>query len=217
MKSDNKAVQTCPSHWNGSLPRKEDVKRLRKLTAPHVESYDYFLEEGLSRGVKAIEPAEFAIVEPQKLRNEPESVDLSELSSVKFWIENARIGKPIKAFSGGRSKENLLPRECRERGMMYSGPLRAMFCYQIIKRRNGVEFPQPVTRLPKEFGDLPVMVGSKACHLHNTTPKQLNVLNEEVSCNGCDGLCLFWTFWLIICLALAAHAHRSTRQEATLL
>lgn len=188
MKSNKKGVQTCPSHWSSSLPRKEDVERLRKLTAPHVESFNYFLEEGLSRGINAIEPAEFAIVEPQKLRDNPESVDLSELDSVKFWVENALVGKPIKGSPGGRTKENLLPRECRERSMMYSGPLRALFCYQIIKRRNGLEFPQQATRIPKEFGDMPIMVGSKACHLHNATPKQLSYLKEEVGGDQCSTL-----------------------------
>lgn len=177
-----KRVQTSPSHWSGSLPRKEDVERLRSLTAPHVESFNYFLEEGLARGIKAIEPAEFAIVDPKKQRDDPSSIELSETTTIKFWVENARVGKPIKAAPGGRTRENLLPRECRERGMMYSGPLRAVFCYQVIKRRNGMENPDPVVRIPKEFGDLPIMVGSKACHLYNATPKQLSVFREEVSC-----------------------------------
>ena len=177
-----KKVQTSPSHWSGSLPRKEDVERLRTLTAPHVESFNYFLEEGLARGIKAIEPAELAIIDPQKQRDDPSSIELSETTTIKFWVENPRVGKPIKGAPGGRTREDLLPRECRERGMMYSGPLRASFCYQVIKRRNGMENPDPVVRMPKEFGDLPVMVGSKACHLHNATPKQLCLFREEVSC-----------------------------------
>lgn len=180
--------QSCPSHWSSDLPRFEDVQRLRSLTSPHVESFDYFLEEGLCRGVKCIEPAEFAIVDPRTLREDPESIDLSETSSVNFWVENPRVGKPIKENSGGQSKGNLLPRECRERGMMYSGPLRATFCYNIIKRRNGTEFPQTTVRLPKEFGDMPIMVGSTACHLHNTTPKQLSKVKEEVRIVPCFSL-----------------------------
>ena len=179
-----KGVQTAPSHWSGSLPRKEDVERLRKLTAPHVESFNYFLEEGLARGVEDIEPSEIDIVDPKRLRDEPDSIDYDEVSTVKFWIENPKVGKPIKSSPGGRTRENLLPRECRERGLKYSGPLKASFCYQIIKRRNGAEFPQQIVRIPKEFGELPIMVGSKACHLHNTSPRQLAKLKEEVSILG---------------------------------
>lgn len=175
-----KYVQTAPSHWSGSLPKKEHVERLRRLTAPHVESFDYFLDEGLARGVKSIEPAELDIIDPTVIRNDRESIDFTEVSTVKFWVENARVGKPIKAAPGGTSGENLLPRECRERGMMYAGPLRANFCFQVIKRRNGADFPQSVVRLPREFGNIPIMVGSKACHLHNTTPERLSKLREEV-------------------------------------
>lgn len=177
---DGKQPQTCPSHWSSSLPRFEDVQRLRYLTAPHVESFDYFLTEGLTQGVKSIEPAELSVLDPRKLRENPESIELSETSSVQFWVENPTIAKPVKANPGGRTKANLLPRECRERGMMYSGTLRATFCYNIIKRRNGAEFPQGTVRIPKEFGDVPIMVGSKACYLHNTTPKQLSKAKEEV-------------------------------------
>ena len=133
------------------------------------------------RGIKALEPAEIDIIDPKRMREDPESIDFGDVETARFWVENPRVGKPIKASPGGRTKENLLPRECRERGMMYSGPMTATFCYQIIKRRNGVEFPEPVVRMPKEFGDLPIMVGSKACHLHNTTPKQLQSFREEVS------------------------------------
>ena len=191
-----KQVQTAPSHWSGSLPKMEHVERLRKLTAPHVESFDYFLDEGLARGVSAIEPAEFDIIDPKVLREKPELVDLSEVSTVKFWIENPKVGKPVKAAPGGRSKEYLLPRECRERGMMYAGPLKATFCYQIIKRRNGNEFPESPVRLAREFGNMPIMVGSKACHLHKATPKQLCEFREEVGL-----FCLWYALSILLFMA----------------
>ena len=187
-----KGVQNVPSHWSGSLPRKEDVERLRNLTAPHVESYDYFLEEGLARGVEAIEPSELDIVDPQKLREDPESIDYDEVSTLKFWVEKAKVGKPIKGSPGGRTRDNLLPRECRERKMKYSGPLKASFCYQIIKRRDGVQYPGQVVRIPRDFGELPIMIGSKACHLHGASPKQLSQLREEVG--GPRMLCRQATF-----------------------
>lgn len=183
--SKMKRVQTSPSHWSASLPRKEDVERLRSLTAPHVESYNYFLEEGLSRGIKSIEPAEFAIIDPQKQREDPDSIELTETTTVKFWVEDAGVDKPVKGNPGGKTRENLFPRECRERSMMYSGPLTAVFCCQVIKRRNGIENPDQVVRIPKEFGDLPIMIGSKACHLQNATPKQLSLFHEEVSSRAC--------------------------------
>lgn len=181
----SKAVQTCPSHTSGSFPTVADVERLRKLTDPHVDSFNYFLEEGLSRGFQSMERAEIALADPTILRDDPASINLSDTPSIQFWVEGVRTAKPVKQAIGGSSRENLLPRECRERSMMYAGTLRGMFCYCIVDRRNGMDFPGPTVRLAKEFGDMPIMVMSKACHLHNSTPKELGGLKEEVSLFRC--------------------------------
>ena len=72
MKTPKKAKlhETCPSFRRGHLPSDEDVKRLRDLTMNHVDSFNYFVEEGLSRGVKDIEPAELDIIDMKKVRDE---------------------------------------------------------------------------------------------------------------------------------------------------
>jgi DNA-directed RNA polymerase I subunit RPA2 len=171
-------VETCPSFRSGHLTTPEDLQRLRTLTAPHVDSFDYFWEQGLARGVQDIEPAEFNIVDPQKLRDNPVQIDWNETSSVEFWVEHAQIAKPAKA--PGERSQKLLPRECRERKLVYAGQISATFCYRMIQRRNGVDFPSRPVRLNKTFGDMPIMVMSKGCHLEGTTPKQLVKLKEEV-------------------------------------
>jgi DNA-directed RNA polymerase I subunit RPA2 len=170
-------VETCPSFRSGHLTTPEDLQRLRTLTAPHVDSFDYFWEQGLARGVQDIEPAEFNIVDPQKLRDNPVQIDWNETSSVEFWVEHAQIAKPAKA--PGERSQKLLPRECRERKLVYAGEISATFCYRMIQRRNGVDFPSRPVRLNKTFGDMPIMVMSKGCHLEGTTPKQLVKLKEE--------------------------------------
>jgi len=176
-------VETCPSfRTSRHVASRRDVERLRAtVSAPHVESFNYFLQVGLERAVFDIEPAELAIVDREKLRKEPETVvHWTETKSVEFWVENATIGKPTKPASSGRSTV-LLPRECRERGLVYSAPLTATFCYKIVQRRNGVEFPGPTYRLhSKRFGDMPVMVMSTGCHLEGMSPKKLVQLKEEV-------------------------------------
>lgn len=180
MKSKQRAKKgsRIPSFRDGHLPAKEDVERLRTLSAPHVDSFNYFLEVGLENGIKDIEPAEFSIVDPQIQRESPESISWDEMSTVKFWIENVKVSKPVKANSG---KSNiLLPRECRERGLMYSGPMTGTFCYTIIQRRNGVEIPSKPFRIAKSFGSMPIMAMSKGCHLEGTTPKELVKMKEEV-------------------------------------
>ena len=180
-KNPSKSVRfdSCPSFRSGHLPAEQDVKKLRQLTAPHVDSFNYFLEAGLSQGIKDIEPAEFDIVDQKVVRENPGSIDLGETSSVKFWVEDVKVGKPLKSSSAGRSSR-LLPRECRERSLMYSGPLTGTFCFNIIQRRNGVQIPGRPVKLQKTFGNMPIMVMSKACHLEGKMPEDLVKLREEV-------------------------------------
>lgn len=172
-----KIRETCPSFSRGHFASDEDVERLRSLTLPHVDSFNYFLDEGLSRGIKDIEPAELDILDMKKLR-EGLNVDLNEVSTVKFWLEDVKVAKPTKA-AGGRSNK-LLPRECRERKIVYAGQIFGKFCYRIIQRRNGVEIPSPATKLAKNFGNMPIMVLSSACHLNGMMAKELIKHREEV-------------------------------------
>ena len=185
----SKEQQTCPSYYNGSLPTIESVHRLRTLTAPHVESYDYFLEHGLSAGIQSLEPAELDLMPPTTNatlstasdRNSSNHHSLQDVSTIQFWVEDVTVAKPMKSFTTTASQKSLFPREARERGCMYSGTMTGTFCYRIIERRNYTTIPNKVVRIPhKSFGDMPIMVLSKACHLHNSTPQQLTKWKEEV-------------------------------------
>ena len=176
--------ETCPSFRRGHLPKEQDVERLRNLTKPHVESFNYFLDEGLAKGIQDIEPAELDLIDPKQLRDDRRSIDWDDIYTIKFWIENVKIGKPTKptTISGNQGKltsNKLLPHECRERSLVYSGQISGSVCYQIIQRRNGIAMDGVTTKIPKTFGKLPIMVGSKLCHLHDLSPKQLIQLRER--------------------------------------
>lgn len=180
MKSPKKKgsgpVETCPSFRSGHLPNTDDVQQLRDLTAPHVDSFNYFLDVGLSQGIQDIEPSELCLADPRKIRDG--SIDWSETPSIQFWVEDVRVSTPVRSDGTGNK---LLPRECRERNLMYAGPMTATFCYTVIERRNGQAFPGKTVRLPKRpFGNVPICVLSKACHLYQMAPKQLVQLKEEV-------------------------------------
>lgn len=178
MKSESSVpVETCPSFRSGHLPCTDDVLRLRELTAPHVDSFDYFLDVGLSQGIRDIEPSELALTDPRKARDTVPNWD--ETPSLHFWMEDVRVSSPVC------DDKPLLPRECRERNLMYAGPMTATFCYTITERRNGQEFPGKIVRLPhRAFGNVPICVLSKACHLHHMEPKQLVHHKEEVRTNA---------------------------------
>ena len=206
-KSDKGRTTTCPSYTPGHLPADEDVLRLRELTTPHVDSFNYFLDVGLSQGVKDIEPAELTLVDRAKLRNaDPDQpFDWGNVPTVQFWVEDVKIGHPVR---GDSSNAKLYPRECRERKLSYGGPMTGTFCYTVIERRNGVAFPGKTVRLPKRnFGNMPLVIMSKACHLEGLMPKHLVKLKEEVrqenislcmlskgvkGCSDCDHPLLFY-------------------------
>jgi DNA-directed RNA polymerase I subunit RPA2 len=170
-------AETCPSFRRGHLPYSEDLQRLRSLTKPHVESSDFFLDIGLTKGIKDIEPAELDLVDTQKVRDEGK-VDLTDASTVRFWVEDVKIAKPTKSGAGRSNK--LLPRECRERKINYTGQIFGKFCYKIVQRRNGIEINGPAVKIGKTFGYMPIMVMSKCCHLEGLGPEELVQMREEV-------------------------------------
>jgi DNA-directed RNA polymerase I subunit RPA2 len=178
-KNSKKTIaETCPSFRRGHLPNSEDLERLRCLTKPHVESFDFFLEVGLTKGIKDVEPAELDLVDTQKVRDEGK-VDLTDASTVKFWVEDVKIAKPSKSGAGRSNK--LLPREARERKINYTGQIFGKFCYKIVQRRNGIEINGPDVKIGKTFGYMPIMAMSKCCHLEGSGPDDLVKMREEVS------------------------------------
>lgn len=170
-----------PSYWNSHLPRPDDVVRLRRLSAPHVESFNYFLEHGLANEIEHMEKFEIDMVDRKALRTEEGAEDEigNNLQTLRMWFENVSVAAPTR--QAGTGKQHVLrPRECRERGIMYAGELSADFCYQYFTRRNGPAVPlsQPI-RIPKTFGNMPIMVQSSRCHLAGLNPRELAKLKEE--------------------------------------
>jgi DNA-directed RNA polymerase beta subunit len=171
--------ETCPSFRRGHVPAIEDVERLRTLSLPHVESFDFFLETGLRKAIQDIVPSELDLVDPKA-----PDVDLDEVDTIQFWVENITIKSPTKSEATRGLPGKLTPRECRELGLMYSGQMIGDFCYQIFQRRNGVKINGRIVKLQKHFGNMPIMVMSQACHLKGKTPTELVKMKEEVSISG---------------------------------
>jgi len=186
---------TIPSFRRGHLSATSDVKRYQSLSAPHVDGFDFFLDRGLPRAISDIEPAELDLVDPDQ-----SALNASVRSNgarIKFWFEEVKINPPTKAglasnLDGGSHRRfqsssqvpafsPITPRECRELGLMYSGAMTGDFCYQLIQRNpEGVESLGRVVRIKKKFGDMPIMVMSKACHLRGKKPAELIQMKEEV-------------------------------------
>ncbi|CAM9517529.1 unnamed protein product, partial [Scytosiphon promiscuus] len=154
--SSNRQPTTGPSFTLNSIPGKTTADKRRSLVAPHIDSYNFFLEDGLSEAVKDLPPQVMQLGEGGPL--------------LKLWVEGVTVGYPGKKNEDSASSK-LTPRECRERGLTYQGALLVDLCYQI---GDG-----DTVRTQRRAGECPVMVGSRRCHLRGHGPAQLSRGREE--------------------------------------
>ncbi|KAK9863838.1 hypothetical protein WJX84_009250, partial [Apatococcus fuscideae] len=155
----------------GSVEGLETPRELLDLVQPHIESYDYFLGEGIQRVVEHIDPIE---VEHPSTRNRH-----------RFWFENPIIGRPVKDLVSAGTDERLFPTECREAGVTYKASFQLDICFQ--------QEGQGIKRMVRRFGLLPVMVRSLHCYLRRFDRKQMVKKGEEANemggyfiCNGIE-------------------------------
>lgn len=159
-----------PSTVNGFVSE-STRKRLQHLVSAHVDSYNYFLEQGIVESINDIPPLD---------------MKLDDNLYVKFTVTNANIAAPTK--KDDLTDGILMPRECRERGLSYAG---AMTCNITITVGNDDAFND--IRLTTRLGDMPVMVRSERCHLRGYSGAKLVAAGEEANemggyfiCNGIE-------------------------------
>lgn len=149
--------QRIPSFSDKFVPEKTR-KRLVHLVAPHVDSYNYFLEIGLPTAISDMLPLD---------------MQLDDGPFIQIRVDSMQIGYPSKPddLSDGR----LTPRECRERGMSYTAPM----LLGVTVTVGGHEFVANA-----KTGEMPIMVMSNKCHLRDLAPRQLVAYREEANETG---------------------------------
>ena len=97
---------------------------------------------------------------------------------LNIWYEDFHLGTPEKNTSGAagilmnsQTDNKMYPAECRMRGLTYSAPF-----YATVARKFDDETEEKVTLC---LGDIPVMVTSKFCNLHNLTEEELTKKKED--------------------------------------
>ncbi len=78
--ADPRTLPPALSFSRGPLPPPGAVARYREVVAPHVESFDYFLEDGLRDAVACLTPAEARL-----------SVDGETGPLVRLWVEECEV------------------------------------------------------------------------------------------------------------------------------
>ncbi|KAL4423560.1 hypothetical protein ABPG77_004600, partial [Micractinium sp. CCAP 211/92] len=148
--------------------------QLEALAQPHVDSFDYFLGDGMQHVVEDMDGIE--IEHPlTKTRH-------------RFWFENPTVARPIREEGGSLAAggdQRLFPRECREAGTTYKAP----FSCDLVYQTEGLA----EQRITKRLGSLPIMLKSKACYLRNLSRRELVARKEESNefggtfiCNGIE-------------------------------
>ncbi len=124
-----------------------------------LDSYNYFLEHNL-----------------QKVVNEQRVIETDIASRGKdnlpVWVElgNIEVKKPVVREADG-SQSSLFPCEARLRNLTYSAPIQLDMVLV-----HGEDHQDPIVTT---IGQLPVMLGSKACNLHGLSDEERIVHGED--------------------------------------
>ncbi|XP_028784333.1 DNA-directed RNA polymerase I subunit 2 isoform X2 [Neltuma alba] len=136
-----------------------DYGHLRELFRPHIESFDYMVEAGLDTMFQYIKSVEVR--------------DPFTKKKLRIWVSNPDVYPPQKERSSSTMAYALLPFECRQAKISYTGKFSADVCFQYD---GGA-----IIREKFNFGSLPIMLQSKLCHLRDANPQKLVSYREEAS------------------------------------
>ncbi|KAG7209552.1 hypothetical protein KM043_015631 [Ampulex compressa] len=140
----------------GKPPDKQNTL-LQSLGLPHIDSFNYMLENGLAEGIKD---------------NAPVYLHLPSKDKVALWIDDVSIHQPlVPSGTIGIKSLKIYPTECRQRGATYKGKITVKLGWSINGRMQEA--------LEKDLGDIPIMIKSNRCHLNKMNPKQLVAHGEH--------------------------------------
>jgi DNA-directed RNA polymerase beta subunit len=95
------------------------IEKLKQLIDPHIESFDYFLEEGIKEAVNNLETVSIKI----PLNNNKNLL-------LRWGISSIEIGYPCISST---LRDEVLPHNCREGSFTYASPFFAELWYYICE------------------------------------------------------------------------------------
>ncbi len=134
------------------------IKRFKEdkgLVNHQIESFNEFLDNGLQKIIDEI--GEIPLENP-------------EAGEFKIKMGEVNVGSPRIREADGATR-NIMPTEARIRNLNYVAPIRIEMTPVIN------EIEQDTVKV--DFGSLPIMIKSKACHLSNMTPEELIEAGED--------------------------------------
>lgn len=140
----------------GKPPEKQNPL-LQRLGAPHIDSFNYMLEDGLCKAVKD---------------NPHVYIHLPNKDKVALWIDDVSIDQPsVPSGIIGIKTHKIYPTECRQRGCSYKGKITVKLGWSINDKLQET--------LARDLGEIPIMIKSNRCHLNKMNPKDLILHGEH--------------------------------------
>ncbi|KAI5641008.1 RNA polymerase rpb2, domain 6 domain-containing protein [Phthorimaea operculella] len=144
------------SHPDYRKPPKIANPHLQCLGAPHIDSFNYMVTDGLKAAIADLIPPEFELPTGEK---------------IKITIDEAAFAKPsVPMEAVGVKNQKVLPTECRQRAATYKGDFKIRLTFAVDGRTMTID---------RSLGNLPIMVKSKMCHLADLSPEELVEHNEH--------------------------------------
>lgn len=145
--------KTSPSSLPPHLRQEKDYSALEELFRHHIESFDYMTEQGIITMLQEIKPIRVS------------HASSNHKLTIRFL--DAKVYPPQKERSA------LYPFECRQAKLSYTGKFLVEISFQwddgaVIKQKFN-------------FGQFPIMLKSKHCHLRSADSRKLVSLKEEPS------------------------------------
>ncbi|CAG9794694.1 unnamed protein product [Diatraea saccharalis] len=141
---------------NKEYSKPTDNPYLQCLGAPHIDSFNYMVQDGLKAAVADLIPVDFKTPTGER---------------VKIVIEEAAFSKPCVPMDViGVKNLKVFPTECRQRAATYKGDFRI---------RLSINIDGKTIEVDRSLGSLPIMIKSKLCHLADMSPEELVKHNEH--------------------------------------
>ena len=132
-------------------------KRLNDLLKPHVDSFNWFLNEGIKLIPQALSPMQI----------KTGAGDLLMVKCIEVFIDKPKLSDGVQI---GRNL-NVFPSTCRQMGITYEAQVLGKFSVFVNSEHKFT--------INQYIGSIPMMVNSTGCSVYKMTPKELVQHKEE--------------------------------------
>ncbi|KAK4379648.1 hypothetical protein RND71_001510 [Anisodus tanguticus] len=172
MEQENPKIEEKKAMSRPHLLQEKDYSALKELFSHHIESFDHMVDNGLEIMLLNIKPVEcflhgikFQIFEVAL------AVFLIGIGMRILWFGKPEIFPPQKERASKTMHDALYPFECRQAKLSYTGKFLVDICFQY---GDGA-----VIREKFNFGQFPIMLKSKLCHLRAADDSKMLIAHKE--------------------------------------